>query len=368
MLVEDDNNLREIYEARLLAEGYEIISAQDGEEALALAVKEKPDLIIADIMMPKISGFDMLDILRATPETKDVKVVVMTALSQAEDKARANKLGANRYLVKSQVTLEDVAKVAREVLEEGGNQPASGSPPPAPADDSSTPVSTPPPEPPTPAKPPAPDEPSDGPGSSTTDDIPPDAPVSSQIPVTPAPISSTPITPAPSTLFTGSQVDNTAITNLSEDTKTENNEVKTQIQNFVNNAPLTTTQVNPSSLSPVSPTQLTKDNNKAVLANAMASISAKDVANKLPDDPRGNPGSTSNTPLKSASITSDNSLETTTSAHTKVISPISDTKAQSTNLQELLAKEEAKEPANGTVSHRHDDVIKPDSDPNSISL
>lgn len=117
MLVEDDNNLREIYQARLLAEGYEIVSAKDGEEALALAVKEKPDLIIADVMMPKISGFDMLDILRTTPETKDTKVIMMTALSQAEDKARADKLGADRYLVKSQVTLEDVVKVSTEVLE-----------------------------------------------------------------------------------------------------------------------------------------------------------------------------------------------------------------------------------------------------------
>jgi CheY-like chemotaxis protein len=120
MLVEDDNNLREIYEARLLAEGYEIVSAHDGEEALALAVKEKPDLIISDVMMPKISGFDMLDILRSTPETKDTKVIMMTALSQAEDKDRADKLGADRYLVKSQVTLEDVAKIAREVLEGTG--------------------------------------------------------------------------------------------------------------------------------------------------------------------------------------------------------------------------------------------------------
>ena len=118
MLVEDDNNLREIYEARLLAEGYEIVSAKDGEEALAMAVKEKPDLIISDVMMPKISGFDMLDILRSTPETRNTKVIMMTALSQSEDKARATKLGADRYLVKSQVTLEDVAKVAREVLSE----------------------------------------------------------------------------------------------------------------------------------------------------------------------------------------------------------------------------------------------------------
>jgi CheY-like chemotaxis protein len=117
MLVEDDNNLREIYGARLLAEGHEIVAAKDGEEALAIAVKEKPDLIISDVMMPRISGFDMLDILRNAPETKETKVIMMTALSQAEDKARADQLGADRYLVKSQVTLEDVARVVKDVLE-----------------------------------------------------------------------------------------------------------------------------------------------------------------------------------------------------------------------------------------------------------
>lgn len=122
MLVEDDNNLRAIYGDRLMAEGYEVVSARDGEEALALAVKEKPDLIISDVMMPKISGFDMLDILRTTPETKDVKVIMMTALSQAEDKERADKLGADKYLVKSQVTLEDVARVVHEVLGEENYQ------------------------------------------------------------------------------------------------------------------------------------------------------------------------------------------------------------------------------------------------------
>jgi CheY-like chemotaxis protein len=124
LLVEDDNNLREIYEARLQAEGYTIVSARDGEEALTVAMKERPDLIISDVMMPKISGFDMLDIIRSTEETKNVKVIMMTALSQAEDKARADKLGADKYLVKSQVTLEDVAKVAREVL--NGDSVGSG--------------------------------------------------------------------------------------------------------------------------------------------------------------------------------------------------------------------------------------------------
>lgn len=132
MLVEDDNNLREIYEARLLAEGYDIVSAKDGEDALALAVKEKPDLIISDVMMPKISGFDMLDILRSTPETKNTKVIMMTALSQAEDKGRADSLGADRYLVKSQVTLEDVAKVAQEVLNGEAATPVGAAAAPAP--------------------------------------------------------------------------------------------------------------------------------------------------------------------------------------------------------------------------------------------
>lgn len=116
MLVEDDKSLREIYGIRLVTEGYEIVSAGDGEEALAMAVKERPDLILSDVMMPKISGFDMLDILRATPETKDIKVVMMTALSSEDQRARGEALGADRYLVKSQVGIEDVVKTVHDVL------------------------------------------------------------------------------------------------------------------------------------------------------------------------------------------------------------------------------------------------------------
>lgn len=128
LLVEDDNNLREIYEARLQAEGYNIVSAKDGEEALVVAKEEQPDLIISDVMMPKISGFEMLDILRNTAGLKDTKVIMLTALGQAEDQTRANKLGADRYLVKSQVTLEDIVKVSHELLGEtegdAANEPA----------------------------------------------------------------------------------------------------------------------------------------------------------------------------------------------------------------------------------------------------
>jgi DNA-binding response OmpR family regulator len=116
MVVEDDAALREIYSIRIAADGYEVVSAGDGEEALAVAVREKPDLILSDVMMPKISGFDMLDILRTTPETANIKVIMMTALSGDDQRARGERLGANRYLVKSQVGIEDVVNAIHEEL------------------------------------------------------------------------------------------------------------------------------------------------------------------------------------------------------------------------------------------------------------
>jgi CheY-like chemotaxis protein len=127
LLVEDDNNLREIFEMRLQAEGYETLTASDGEEALVVALKEKPELIIADVMMPKMSGFEMLETMRAAPDTSKIKVIMMTALGQAEDQARGEKLGVVKYLVKSQVTLEDFVRVVKEVVQPGaktgGEQP-----------------------------------------------------------------------------------------------------------------------------------------------------------------------------------------------------------------------------------------------------
>lgn len=135
MLVEDDKALREIYSIRLTAEGYTIVSASDGEEALATAVSERPDLIISDVMMPKISGFDMLDILRSTPETKDIKVIMMTALSSEDQRQRGENLGADKYLVKSQVGIEDVINAVHEVL---GDKPVAAA-----SSDTSASVATP---------------------------------------------------------------------------------------------------------------------------------------------------------------------------------------------------------------------------------
>ncbi len=129
LLVEDDVNLRDIYFARFQAEGYELAVASNGEEALATAVKEKPNLIILDVMMPRISGFDVLDILRSTPETAHTKVIMMTALSEQADKDRGKSLGVDEYLVKSQVTLEDVVATVKKTLGgEGGAKAAPEAP------------------------------------------------------------------------------------------------------------------------------------------------------------------------------------------------------------------------------------------------
>ena len=156
MVVEDDASLREIYSIRITAEGYEVVSAGDGEEALAVAVREKPDLILSDVMMPKISGFDMLDIIRSTPETANIKVIMMTALSADDQRQRGERLGADRYLVKSQVGIEDVVNTIHEVLGDRGAGPAPAAPAaPAPAAPE-TPAA---PAPAAPVMPPAPEQP-----------------------------------------------------------------------------------------------------------------------------------------------------------------------------------------------------------------
>ena len=108
LLVEDDDALASVYQVRLQAEGFDIKRVPNGEDALAVALEYKPDLILLDVMMPKVSGFDVLDILRNTPETVNVKVIMLTALSQDSDKQRAESLGVDDYLVKSQVVIADV--------------------------------------------------------------------------------------------------------------------------------------------------------------------------------------------------------------------------------------------------------------------
>lgn len=110
LLVEDDDALASVYQTRLLAEGFDLRRVPNGEDALAAALEYKPDLILLDVMMPKVSGFDVLDILRNTPDTTNVKIIMLTALSQDSDRQRAVELGVDDYLVKSQVVISDVVE------------------------------------------------------------------------------------------------------------------------------------------------------------------------------------------------------------------------------------------------------------------
>jgi DNA-binding response OmpR family regulator len=113
LLVEDDEALSAVYRSRLELEGFDVQEVNNGEDALSSAVQFKPDLILLDVMMPKISGFDVLDILRNTPTTANIRVIMLTALSQPKDKEKAESLGVDDYLVKSQVVISDVVERIR---------------------------------------------------------------------------------------------------------------------------------------------------------------------------------------------------------------------------------------------------------------
>lgn len=118
LLVDDDVNLRQMYAIRLEAAGYKVIEAGNGEEAMARAVDQKPDCILLDIMMPRVNGFDVLDILKTTKSTKGVPVVVLTALMQDDTKERVKNSGAAGFLVKAEVVPSQVVDVIEQVIQQ----------------------------------------------------------------------------------------------------------------------------------------------------------------------------------------------------------------------------------------------------------
>jgi DNA-binding response OmpR family regulator len=114
LVVEDEATLQKALNDVLIQEGYEVISALDGATGLDLAKKEKPNLILLDIILPKIDGFDVLKNLKE--EGSKIPVIVLTNLSDINDIQKALDLGATTYLVKADFHLEDVLKKVKEVL------------------------------------------------------------------------------------------------------------------------------------------------------------------------------------------------------------------------------------------------------------
>ena len=100
----------------LSEEGYEVFSALDGEAGVTLAKEKTPDLILLDLVLPKMMGFEVLEQLRGDEKTKDIPIIVLTNLESIQDVQRATDLGATTYLVKSNYDLEEVVQKVKKEL------------------------------------------------------------------------------------------------------------------------------------------------------------------------------------------------------------------------------------------------------------
>jgi len=116
LFVEDEPSLQKAISEVLTQEGYQVIEARDGEEGLKQAKKEKPNLILLDLILPKKDGFEVLKELKADDELKDIPVIVLTNLEGIGDVEKALSLGATTYLVKANYDLEDVVKKIKELV------------------------------------------------------------------------------------------------------------------------------------------------------------------------------------------------------------------------------------------------------------
>jgi CheY-like chemotaxis protein len=116
LFIEDESALQKSLGDTLKNEGYEVISALDGEVGLRLAKTKKPDLILLDLILPKMDGFEVLEELVQDPKTKDIPVIILTNLERMEDIERALELGAKTYLVKANYTLKEVIEKVKQTL------------------------------------------------------------------------------------------------------------------------------------------------------------------------------------------------------------------------------------------------------------
>lgn len=120
LLAEDDRFLRRAAEAALRRHGFTVLTASDGEEALRMVRDQAPDLILLDLIMPKLQGFEVLRTLKEDPQTSPIPVIVLSNLGQESDVKGAVEAGALAYLIKANLALEDLVKRVEEALTAGG--------------------------------------------------------------------------------------------------------------------------------------------------------------------------------------------------------------------------------------------------------
>lgn len=116
LIVEDESLIAKIYATRLKAEGFEVLLADDGQKGLDLALKEAPSLILLDLMIPKISGSDVLAQLRQNKATKNTPILVYSNLSNDEKIAKVKQLGATEFLVKAKISAPDLVDKIKNYL------------------------------------------------------------------------------------------------------------------------------------------------------------------------------------------------------------------------------------------------------------
>ena len=118
LFIEDESALQKTFGDVLRQEGYEMISALDGEIGLNLAKKEKPDLILLDLILPKVYGIEVLRKLKEDKRTKEIPIIILTNLERMGDVSKSLELGAKTYLIKAQYSLEEVVAKIKKALEE----------------------------------------------------------------------------------------------------------------------------------------------------------------------------------------------------------------------------------------------------------
>lgn len=116
LLVEDDSFLLGLYATKFELDGFKVMMAEDGEKAIRVALKERPDIILLDIILPKLSGFEVLKRLKQEPTTAKIPVILLTNLSQRNEIEQGLKMGAEDYLIKAHFMPSEVVEKIKKVL------------------------------------------------------------------------------------------------------------------------------------------------------------------------------------------------------------------------------------------------------------
>ena len=122
LIAEDEPVLMEMYRVYFEKAGFEVLNAENGQVCIELAKKEKPDILLLDVLMPRLNGWDVLKELKSNPETKDMPILVLSNLSQTQEIQKGLALGADDYIIKSDLTPKDLlAKVEKTILKSDSN-------------------------------------------------------------------------------------------------------------------------------------------------------------------------------------------------------------------------------------------------------